>query len=372
MSRPVQLRPGMDLGILLSGHTDINPRGRWVDDRDPGPHVRLKDPVVQLPARLRELDLVVDALGLHPVGDQERASPVTVPAQDRDHIGEVLLPTRVVGGHPLQGVRQQRPVEGVHADVDLVDRPLRLGRVLVLDDRLDAAVRRPDHPPVPGRVRHLGRQHRRGIALILMRLHQRPERLAPQQRMIAVRHDHGPVQRTGLLQRHPHRVPGTALVLLHHGLGVGRVLRQVLDDLLAPVPDDDDKALRLQPPRGGEHMPEHAAPAQLVQDLRLTGLHPGALARGENDDGGRSARSTHKEAPRHRGRDRSRTRPPARSHPTRPERTRHGQDTAHPAPVTPSPTPATPGDKPDSSGARTRTLSKGTKNPCAANYTTPD
>src|SRR5690606_32292162 len=62
----VQLRAREDLGVLLDGDVHVDPGGGRVDDRDPGPHVRLEDAVVQLPPGLGELDPVVHALGLHP------------------------------------------------------------------------------------------------------------------------------------------------------------------------------------------------------------------------------------------------------------------------------------------------------------------
>ncbi|GAA2081211.1 hypothetical protein GCM10009780_18600 [Actinomadura alba] len=55
------------------------------------------------------------------------------------------------------------------------------------------------------------------------------------------------------------------------------------DDLLAAVTDHDDQALRFELAGRGQHVTEHAAAAQLVQDLGGAGLHPGALTGGEDD-----------------------------------------------------------------------------------------
>ncbi|GGM82514.1 hypothetical protein GCM10010106_31430 [Thermopolyspora flexuosa] len=63
-------------------------------------------------------------------------------------------------------------------------------------------------------------------------------------------------------------------------------------DLLPRMPDDQDQPFGLKAARGGEHVVEHGETAQLVQDLRLLRLHPGALACGEDDHCGR-ARHTH-------------------------------------------------------------------------------
>src|SRR5690606_31463473 len=215
---------------------------------------------------------------------------------------------------------------------------LLLGGVLVLDDRLDGAVGGPDHPPVAGGVRHLGGQDGHRVALGLVGPDEGVQRPPAQQRVVAVRDDHGAVQGAGLLQRHPDGVARAALVLLDDGLGVRRGLGEVFDDLLAAVADDHHEPFGTQFAGGGQYVAEHGSPAQLVQHLGGAGLHPGALARGENDDGGRAARSAHKEAPRRRGRDRTGVRSPAPSGHGRALRTRHGQDTAHLAPVTPPPT----------------------------------
>src|SRR5205823_1574429 len=52
-------------------------------------------------------------------------------------------------------------------------------------------------------------------------------------------------------------------------------------------PDDHDQALGVELARRREDVPDHAATAQLVQHLgRPAGLHPGPLARCEDDHGG--------------------------------------------------------------------------------------
>src|SRR5690606_20056228 len=92
-----------------------------------------------------------------------------------------------------------------------------------------------------------------------------------------------------LLHGHPDRVPGAVLLLLDRGGDLRGRLLQVLGDLLPAVPHDDDGPLGLQLAGGGEHMAEHGPPAELVEDLGKPGLHTGALARREDDDGSRAA-----------------------------------------------------------------------------------
>ena len=53
---------------------------------------------------------------------------------------------------------------------------------------------------------------------------------------------------------------------------------------LAAVPDDDDGVLGVQAGGRGEDVAEHRASGEAVQDLGGAGLHPGALAGGEDDD----------------------------------------------------------------------------------------
>ena len=87
-----------------------------------------------------ELHAVVDApvctasaAGAHRPGDRR-------PRAIADHVGEVLLALGVVRGQPRERVAQHGGVEGVDAGVDLANRALGVGRVLVLDDREDPAV----------------------------------------------------------------------------------------------------------------------------------------------------------------------------------------------------------------------------------------
>ena len=59
--------------------------------------------------------------------------------------------------------------------------------------------------------------------------------------------------------------------------------------LLPVVADDDHELLRFELADRGDGVPEQGPPGQGVQDLGGTGLHPGALARGEDDNRGRGS-----------------------------------------------------------------------------------
>jgi hypothetical protein len=69
-----------------------------------------------------------------------------------DRVGEVELPLRVVGVEVLEGAPERIGLEEVEGGVQLLDRALILGRVLLLDDAEDFAVFIADDAPV--RQRH--------------------------------------------------------------------------------------------------------------------------------------------------------------------------------------------------------------------------
>ena len=70
--------------------------------------------------------------------------------------------------------------------------------------------------------------------------------------------------------------------------------------VLAQVTDHHDEPPGFELRGGGQHMADHAPPAQLVEDLGGTGLHTCALTCGEDDHGSRAAR-THFGGSWHRG-----------------------------------------------------------------------
>jgi hypothetical protein len=76
------------------------------------------------------------------------------------------------------------------------------------------------------------------------------QRLGLQQRRVAGQHHH---RARGVgrhrVERNPNRVAGAVLLLLHDGLGVRRDVSQMRGDLVAGVPDDDDRAGGVE--RGG-------------------------------------------------------------------------------------------------------------------------
>ena len=130
-----QLRSGLDDGVAADGHVDVDPGGRRVDDGDAGQLMGGHDAAVELGGQLGQLHPVVDAGHQRAVVDVPGLHHLPVLPDDRDDVGEVQLPLRVVSRQPAQRRSQRRDVEGVHAGVDFADFPLRRRRVGLLDDR---------------------------------------------------------------------------------------------------------------------------------------------------------------------------------------------------------------------------------------------
>ncbi|GLV52642.1 hypothetical protein TBS_32060 [Thermobispora bispora] len=64
--------------------------------------------------------------------------------------------------------------------------------------------------------------------------------------------------------------------------------REVVRDLFPAVADDDDQPFGVECAGCGEHVIDERAPTDLVEDFGGLRLHPGALACGEDEDGGRA------------------------------------------------------------------------------------
>ena len=213
---------------------------------------------------------------------------VAVAAQDVHHVREVLLLLLVVGGHPLDRVRQQGPVEGVAAGVVLVDGPL-LGRgIAFLDDAQERAVAVPDDPAVPGGVAARG-EHGDRVARPVMAIDEFAQRLAAQQRHVAVAHHDRAGDGADRLGDHADRVPGAELLVLAHDPRLRGDRGHLRADLLPAMPDDDHELGRVKLVGRRERVPEQGAAAQRVQHLGGAGLHALALAGGEDDDCGRGS-----------------------------------------------------------------------------------
>ena len=284
--RTEDLRAGVHDRVGADRDVGIDPRRRGVDDDGALAHRRLDGAAVELGAEPGELDLVVDPLGLPEVLDEVGAHAEPAAAGDADDVGEVLLALRVVGAHLGQGLAQQHRVEGVDPAVDLADRALLVGGVLLLDDGRDGAVVVTQHPAVAGRVGQRRRDDGDGVATRVVHGDEPEQRLRGQQRHVAVGDDHGALESgRERLERALDGTTGALDLVLVGDEHVGVVLEHVLGDLVALVPHDDGEVLGSDPAGGPQGMPHERAPADRVQHLGDRGLHACALASSKDDHG---------------------------------------------------------------------------------------
>ena len=155
------------------------------------------------------------------------------------------------------------------------------GRVLGLDDPLDVAGVVADDAPVGAGVVELDGHHRRARLRRAVGLEQGGDDLGVDQRVIAGEDDDGVGVADDVVRR-ADRAAGAVGLGLDDGLGaLGQARGEV-----AVGRDDDDDALGARLARG-EHRPgDHRPPADGMQHLRQRGVHPRALARGHDQDGG--------------------------------------------------------------------------------------
>jgi hypothetical protein len=113
-------------------------------------------------------------------------------------------------------------------------------------------------------------------------------RLAPQQRNVAVEHQHQLPGKAGQgRHREPHGVPGPALLgLLDDGdRALAEPRRQGRFDRVALVPQHRHHRLGADRLRQRDGIGGHRPPEQLVQHLGPSGTHPRPLSRGQDDRG---------------------------------------------------------------------------------------
>jgi hypothetical protein len=188
-----------------------------------------------------------------------------VRAENRQHVGQVVLALGVVGSHLGERSHQSRAIEGEYARVDLTDVELQLGRVargLGLDDPHHGPVGTTHDPPVAGRIlEHDGRDRRRR-ARACMSLRESVDRLRTDQRHIAVDH-HYRVGRPDVCGRRPDRVGGAKRLLLDCDRDVA--VKRGLESPLGSIDHHDPLGSRR--PGGGHRPRDHRTTAQRVQQL---------------------------------------------------------------------------------------------------------
>ena len=82
----------------------------------------------------------------------------------------------------------------------------------------------------------------------------------------------------------PRAVPRAALLLLHDRHNPRRDLRQMLDHVFPTVADDDHHVLGFEVSRGFDDVSNKGPSGDRMEDFRHGGLHPLALAGGQDDD----------------------------------------------------------------------------------------
>ncbi len=236
-----------------------------VDDRDARELVGAVDPPLGQARHVREVDAVVDAEREVGIGQRAGLDGPAGGEQGRQDVGQVELALGVVLLEAAQRCEQRAAVEHVQAGVDLADRELGLGRVaggLRLDDALDVAVGAAEHAAVAARVLELHRRQRRGGAGLLVRGDDRGDRLARDQRHVAVQHDHGALpDRSGRprpRRRRRSRAAAAGSPPRRRRAGARRAAAWIVDD---------DHPLRSGLARGEQRPQDHRSPADRVQDL---------------------------------------------------------------------------------------------------------
>ena len=135
--RALQHHPGQQLHLGAERDRGVDVGAGRVDHPHAFPHPVAVDAGPQRRFGLGQLDLVVDPHGLGHLGGLHGDDLVARLAEDGDGVGQVVLALGVLGRQPAQRRGQETPAEAVDRRVDLVDGPLLLGGVPVVDDGLD-------------------------------------------------------------------------------------------------------------------------------------------------------------------------------------------------------------------------------------------
>ena len=254
-----------------------------IHEGDPLRHPVAPQPLLDHRLALGQLQPVVDAVDLIGVGHLQ----VHGRAEHRHRVGEVQLPLVVVGAQLRQHLRQFPPVEAVDAGVDQGVGPLGLAAVAVLHDRRHGPRGIGEHAAVAGGVRQAGGEQGHGRPTAAVPLQQLGDGLLPQQRHIAVEHQHLPLKPRQRLQQLLHRVARAVLGLLQHKLqrAASACPRQRLLHPLRLVAHDQQLAVRLEPFAAGQHPLHQGGARQGLQHLGQRTLHAGALPGGQHGNG---------------------------------------------------------------------------------------
>ena len=273
-------RVGADLDVRI----DVG-RGR-IDERDAGGHQFFVLLLSHDSAHFRQFGAAVDAPDFLGVVDHERFDRQLPPAVDGDQVGQVVLALRVLRRDAAKRVEQRRQVEGVDAAVDFLESAAPLGEA-----SRSSTIRamRPfdaDDPAVAVRAVDCGRDHRRCGVGATVGLHEPAAALrasAAGRRPTAGRPSPSPARKHRL--RLLERMGGSELRLLNDEPQIQVVLPIDPYRRLQPWPTISvTVAGTIARPRSRSTCSMSGRPAMRMQHFRQAGLHPGALAGGENDD----------------------------------------------------------------------------------------
>ena len=229
-------------------------------------------------------------------GGTSTATAPSAARRHRDEVGEVELLLRVLRADPGERLPEEGRVGAVEAGVHLADRPLRVGRVPLLDDPRRAAAGVAHDAPVPARPleRHGRERERRAGAGAgpRRRAGASPSRAAGRRRTGS-----RPARR-GRGARAARRAPRARCRAAPPGRRTGAA-RPGGTPRGPPRPPPPGARRRPRPgsrPRRGRASPAYQAsgrPPTSWRTLARAGLHPGALPGGEDDGGERRAGACH-------------------------------------------------------------------------------
>ena len=191
----------------------------------------------------------------------------------------------VVGGELVKVREQRRGLEGVDAGVDLTDSLLRRREGFLLDDGFDfrRIWRLAQNPPVAGGAGGSGGQNRHCRLLGLVKLPELLDRLRPDERHIAGKHQNVLVAGDGFACALD-GVAGAALLCLLDEADA-RCGHCCLHPLCLVTDHGIDVARSHNLAGGGNHVGQQRLAANLVQHLGPLRLQPRPLARRHDDHG---------------------------------------------------------------------------------------
>ena len=234
---------------------------------------------------LRELYSVVDPEDLRFARCHDRIDGNACAHRRRDDVGQIELVLGIVAGEVEQPGAQALRGNRHESRIDLMDRALRVRRILLLDDRANRAILiAHDAPQALGcrDVRAEQRDRRRTRCA-----HKRAQRVDAYQGHVAIEHEDQMV-----VGYHRHRLHDRVSRAELHGLQnpIDLFVLECGLDLAAPMAVNHKDVVGGEPPRGREHVREQRLARESLQHFRQVGIHPLANTCCEDDDGERHER----------------------------------------------------------------------------------